>query len=465
MAAPRASSRTSGKEAMSHAFRTAGALLATSALAFTAVGQPAVAAAPAAGTDAGAITIASSWLKGELTNGLVVGEFGADYGLSIDAGLALDQAGDRVAVRAISNALAPKVNEYISGGAADPSSTYAGPTAKAATFATVAGANPSSYGGVNLISRLEERVSGTAPIVGRIEDRSTFGDFANVVGQSYAVRALSRAKSQEADEALTFLLAQQCTSGYFRLNFTKSTTAPAQGCVEGDPTSAPDMDATSLAVINLVGSRANSKTVQDALAKAGTWLASKQKANGSFGGGTSTSKANTNSTGLAGFALGLLKNRDAATKAAVYVRKQQPVDKARCRSALTRDTGAIGYDKAAVKAARTAGITAATTDQWRRATAQAMPVLQWAPASQDTLSVSSRRARAAAGDRVRFQVFGISPGERACIGTRGDAKRIVGKATGGRIARKLVMPTGTGTRTVKVRTADDAARTRIQVTN
>ena len=450
---------------MSHALRTAGALLATSALAFTTLGQPAVAAAPTAPTDPGAIAIAGSWIKGELTNGLVVGEFGPDYGLTIDAGLGLDQAGDRTAVRSISNALAPKIESYISGGAADPSSTYAGPTAKAATFASVAGASPSSYGGVNLIGRLEERVSGTVPIVGRIEDKSTFGDFANVVGQSYAVRALARAKSQEADEALSFLLAQQCGSGYFRLNFTKSTALPAQGCVEGDPGSAPDLDATSLAVINLVGSRANSKAVQDALAKAGTWLASKQKANGSFGGGASTTRSNTNSTGLAGYALGLLKNRDAATRAAVFVRKLQPVDKARCRSALTRDTGAIGYDKAAVKAARTAGITPATTDQWRRATAQAMAVLQWAPASQDALSVSSRRARAQAGDRVRFQVFGISPGERACIGTQGDAKRLVGKANGGRIARKLVMPTGTRTRTVKVRTADDAARTRITVTN
>ena len=65
--------------------------------------------------------------------------------------------------------------------------------AKAATFARVAGANPTSYGGVNLVTRLEERVSATAPIVGRIEDRSSFGDYANTLGQSYAVRALTEA--------------------------------------------------------------------------------------------------------------------------------------------------------------------------------------------------------------------------------------------------------------------------------
>lgn len=449
---------------MSHLRRTTTALAAASALALTTLGQPALGAA-AAPTDTGALTLAGSWLRGELTDGLMVGQYGPDYGLSIDAGLGLDQAGDKGAVRAISNALAPRIDSYVTGGAADPASSYAGATAKAAVFARVAGDNPTSYGGVNLITRLEDRVSGTAPIVGRIEDKSTYGDFANVIGQSFAVRALAKESSQEADEALSFLLAQQCPSGYFRLNFTKDKTAANQGCVEGEAASAPDVDATALAVVNLAGAKPNSKPVQDALAKAGTWLATRQKGNGAFGGATGATRANANSTGLGGWALGLLRNKEAAARAAVWVRKQQPVDKARCRSALTRDTGAIGYDKAAVKAARTAGITKDTTDQWRRATAQAMAVLQWAPASRDTLSVVSRRVRAEAGDRVRFRVFGLAPGERACLSVKGDFKRLVGRANGGRIARKLVMPTGTRTRTVKVKTADEAARTRIKVTN
>ena len=62
------------------------------------------------------------------------------------------------------------------------------------------------------------------------------------------------------------------------------------------------------------------------------------------------------------------------------MRKQQPVDTNRCRSALTKDTGAIAYEAKAVKAARNNGLTDGDVrGQWRRATAQAMAVLQWAP--------------------------------------------------------------------------------------
>ena len=364
----------------------------------------------------------------------------------------------------VNTALQPKINEYISGDAfGDAGSTYAGATAKAATFARVAGANTTSYGGVNLITRLEERVSATAPIVGRIEDKSTFGDFANVIGQGYAVRALIEAKSKRAAEATAFLLAQQCTSGFFRESFTTNKAAATQGCIEGQADSAASLDATALAVVNLLESGSHDKAVTAAVAKAGTWLATQQKASGAFGG--DGVGANTNSTGLAGWALGLLKNREAATKAAVWVRKQQPIESNKCRSALTRDTGAIAYKPKDVGVARNDGITDKSAYQWRRSTAQAMAVLQWAPASVDALAVSSRRTSGEAGDRVRFAVTGLAPGERACLAIKGDFKRIAGKASGGPVARKLELPTGNRSRIVKVKTADTAAKTTIQVRN
>ena len=451
---------------MSHSLRTAGALLAASTLAVTVLGQPATAAptpAPAK-TDDGAITLAGTWLKRELTGGLMVGDGFTDYGLTIDAGLALDQAGDKSGVSAINTALRPKISEYIAGDAfGDAGSTYAGATAKAATFARVAGANTTSYGGVNLITRLEERVSATAPIVGRLEDKSSFGDFANVIGQGYAVRALTEARSKRAADATAFLLAQQCAAGFFRESFTKDKTATSQACVEGRADSAASLDATALAVVNLVESGSHDKTVTAAVAKAGTWLATQQKATGAFGG--AGVGANTNSTGLAGWALGLLKNREAATKAAVWVRKQQPIETNKCRSALTKETGAVAYQPKVVKDARNDGITEETADQWRRATAQAMAVLQWAPASVDELTVSSRRARGEAGDKVRFVVTGLAPGERACVAIKGDFKRIAGKANAGPVARKLELPTGNRSRIVKVKTADTAAKTTIQVHN
>ena len=113
--------------------------------------------------------------------------------------------------------------------------SYAGPLAKAATFARVAKGNPTSYGGINLITRLEERTADVpadptkepqaAAFAGRIFDKSEFGNYANVVGQSYAVRALTLARSTEAAAARDFLLKQQCASGYFRAELRQGQRA------------------------------------------------------------------------------------------------------------------------------------------------------------------------------------------------------------------------------------------------
>ncbi len=455
---------------MARILRTAGVLVASAALTSTTLASTSAQAAPAAApakVDTSAATLASNWIKNQLTSGLAVGEFGPDYGLSIDVALGLDETGTNAStVRAINGAVAAKINSYISGEAfGDVGSTYAGATAKAAALARAAGTNPTNYGGVNLVTRLEERVATAAPITGRIEDKSKDGDFANVVGQSFAARELLTAKSARAADALKFLLQQQCAGGYFRLNFTKDKTNTSQGCVDGAADSAADLDATSLVIVNLAASGNTSPEVSAALAKAGTWLAGKQATSGSFGSIGATGKPNTNSTGLAGWALGSIDNTEAAAKAAVWVRKRQPVDKNRCRSALSRSTGAIAYDDTAVAAARTAGITKETTDQWRRATAQALPVLQWAPASPDKAKVVGNTLRAAPRTKVRFKTFGLAPGERACLTVKGDFKRLVGKASGGKVAAKLQMPGGNTKRKVKVKTADSVTKTFVTVRN
>ncbi len=452
---------------MSHPIRTAALTLSTAALAAGLLVAPPANAAPAAPTlprtDDTAAQIAADWLADELTNGLMVGKFGPDLGLTLDTGFALSAAGNGAAVAAINAAVEPRIADYVGDGTKE---SYAGPLAKAATFARTAKKNPTSYGGINLVTRLEDRTADASAgaTAGRISDKSEFGDFANVIGQSYAVRALSLAGSAEAGAARDFLLKQQCPSGFFRLNFDKPAAAN-QSCAEGAAGSTPDPDVTSIAVINLIASRDNSPAVRDALAKAGTWLAGRQRASGAFRGGTGTAVVNTNSTSLAGYALGRLKNRDAALKAAVWVRKLQPVDKLKCRSALTKDTGAVAYRNSSVAAARTAGITADARDEWRRATAQAVLGLRFAPASADDLRVESARRVAQAGDRVQFRVYGISPGERACLQVKGDFRRLVGKSTGGRIVRKLEMPTGNQRRVVLVKTADDSARTSLRVHN
>lgn len=458
--------------------RSAALVLSTAALGVGVLAVPSATADPspalraakaAANTDSTPSAIAAQWLAGELTNGLMVGTFGTDFGLSIDTGMALSTvAGQGSTVTAINTALEPRIADYVGDGTTE---SYAGPLAKAAAFARTAKQNPTSYGGVNLITRLEERTADAAgagatpnPIAGRISDKSEYGDFANVVGQAFAVRALTLANSAEAGAARDFLLKQQCASGYFRLNFDKADAA-SQSCTEGAAGSAADPDVTSLAVINLIESGDNSQVVRNALAKAGTWLAARQRRSGAIRGGAGTEQINTNSTAVGGYAMGLLKNRDAALKAALWVRKNQPVDKYKCRTALTKDTGAVAYRKEKVAAAKTGGIPADGRDEWRRATAQAILGLQFAPASKDKLKIVSVRREARAGDRVQFQVYGLAPSESACMQVKGDFLRVKGKKSGDKIVRKLQLPTGNQRRVALVKTSDDEARTSIRVRN
>jgi len=317
---------------------------------------------------------AARWLVKQLTNGVVHNDAFDfdDYGLTADVGFALAALGDREStVRDIRKALARNVDSWTTGADFGSSDVYAGPTAKAVVFAQVADGNPRKFGGVDLVKRLQRRVSNDAPIVGRLEDKSTAGDFANTIGQAYAARGLAVARSGKADEALAFLLKQQCAKGWFRLNFTESKTKKDQTCDGGNrkTSSAPDTDATALAVIQLLALPKQSQAVNRAVDNALDWLFVKQERNGSFGGGPATEAPNANSTGLAAWAL-----RDAgacrlAQRAADWVYGLQ-------LSGLKRDNGAIAYDKAAKKAAQANdGIDEAQRDQFRRATAQAAPSL------------------------------------------------------------------------------------------
>ena len=434
---------------------------------------PALRAAKAAvPTDSTPSTVAATWLADELTDGLMVGDSGPDFGLTIDTGMALSTVVDQGAVNAkITTALEARIGEYIGDGTKE---SYAGPLAKSAVYAKVAKQNATSYGGVNLIARLEERTANVpadpaaepqaAAIAGRIFDKSEYGNYANVVGQSYAVRALFDGRSTEAAAARDFLLKQQCASGYFRAGFEKADV-PNQSCTEGAPGSEADPDTTAFAVINLIESGDKTPAVQAALAKAGTWLVDRQRGSGAFRAAAPISKINTNSTAIAGFALGLLNERDAALKAAWWVRKNQPVDKYKCRTALTKDTGAVAYRRDRVKDSATTGIPASARDEWRRATAQAVLGLQFAPASKDKLKIVSVRKQARAGERVQFRVYGLAPGESACMQVKGDFRRVKGKKSGDKIVRKLQLPAGNQRRVGLVKTSDDRVQTSLRVRN
>ncbi len=354
---------------MHHLVRRGALAAATAVTALTA----GLLTAPAAHAADPSATLTADWLTTQLTSGLIHNDEWDydDYGLSIDVALAL-QAVDAAdpTLAEVDTALQGHVADY-TGHAPE---VYAGATAKLAVFAQSVGADPTTYGGTDLVRQLNKRASTKTVIRGRIQDKSQYGDYANVIGQAFAARALKTAGTGKADEVLGFLLKQQCREGYFRLNFKKSTTSRKQGCNAGNPAtpSAPDTDATAVAVLQLQATTGKNLKTKKAIAKAGRWLKSTQKKFGAFGGGTTTEGPNTNSTGLAGWALGASGSCGAAQDAAEWVSKWQVLDDA---EPLLGEVGAVAYDKAGWSAAQTDGITVGTRDQWRRASAQAAPAL------------------------------------------------------------------------------------------
>ena len=433
-----------------------GAYVASAALALTGTltgVAPAPAMADAAthdpiGTDQGA-----AWLEGQLTDGLMYNpNYGGfdDYGLTIDAGLALAAVGGHEsAVAQITSALADHVDDYVTpfGG---PHS-YSGGLAKLASLVGQPAAT--SFGGQNLVTELEGRVADTAPIAGRLEDAGfTPGDqfdddSANTLGQAYAAKVLAAADSAEADDVTGFLLQQQCASGYFRLGFTKDKTDPVQSCVEGTDT--PDTDATAIAVLQLADQSAE-PLVGAAIARAETWLTDQQNDDGSWGGGTSTEAANTNSTGLAAWALG---DTAASEKAAQWLRDHQSDDTDFC-TALAGERGAIAYDGAALSTGRSDGIDDASSDQWRRASTQAVPGLTYLPVDT-TPSAPALEAPSGfrkAGSQASLTTSGVNDGDVICLNGRGVRQRQA--VTGSSSTVPFKLPGGTATRIYTVRDAD-----------
>ncbi len=314
------------------------------------------------------------WLAGQLDNGAIVNGGFADYGLSIDTAFALEAVGGHGAdVQQVRGAIELNVGDYIAGDSfGDPGSTYAGATAKSLVLAQSTGADPRDFGGVDLIKRLNGVVTKSGPAKGRIVDVTTFDDFANTLGQILAVRSLTEAGSGQAGAARKFLLEQQCGQGFFRLNFAK-LNAEKQGCRKSSPA---DPDATSYAVVQLWKTSKGHPAFRKALKHAAGWLLDQQRKSGAFIGGTTTATPNTNSTGLAGWALATSGKCGAAKKAAGWITGLQ-VGPQSGGSMLAGERGAIAYDAKAMRNGKQDGITDGTRGQWERATSQAAPALQF----------------------------------------------------------------------------------------
>lgn len=354
--------------------------LRTSVVAIGAAALAAGTLAPVSAATAGAREEkrAVQWLAGELgTDDLMFNEQFAftDVGLSIDTGLALLGAGRKGALaRDIAAAAAGEVESYTRGGDFDPGAVYAGATAKLAAYTVLTGGDPTDVGGTDLLAQLEDVTTDEGPSAGRIADQSAFGDFGNSIGQAFAAVALSRSGSEEARAAVSFLLEQQCADGYFRLPFTADAAAEDQSCDAAG--GRPSVDTTGLVVTQLLQVEGFGKKVRRAIASASTWLAATQRDNGSFPTGVEGEGSNANSTGLAGWALAEVGSCGEARQAARWLKKLQVAPK-HSETQLDEEIGAIAFNRAAFRAGKQEGITTESRDQWRRATAQATPLLQY----------------------------------------------------------------------------------------
>lgn len=421
--------------------------LAAVALATTTLAPPATATTPAQAAHA-----AGDWIAGEVPVALAAGDFTYYPGQLIDAGLGLEATDHLADAQAAGDALEPLLlttdqNQYgyVRSDEYDWNPPYAklgvgyyaNATAKAAAFTLRIGRDPATqYADIDLLAQLEDLTNDTT---GRIADDSSFGNYANSIGQAFAVEALANADSPEAGKATDALLAQQCAAGFFPLDLD-------QPC----PASQDQPDVTALALISLVESGITTPEVTSAIADAADWLESLQLADGSFPGEGGAGGANTNGTGLGGWALGAAGRTTTAARAAAWTRALQVSDAGAC--ATKAPTGAIAYNAADLASGRADGLGSAR-NKWRIASYQAAPLLAWAPAASAPLAVSTP-ATASGGATVTATVTGLAAGEQGCVTLGSTARSVTG--TGGPVTTDFTLPAGAGTHTVTVTTLTES---------
>jgi hypothetical protein len=437
--------------------RRAVALVAGTALAFSGLTalNPAAEAAVDPGTPVGQ---AATWLVAQAKDGLLQGAYYDTSGGPVnqpwvtgdDQGLTIDAIESLVAVGADSQVTAPLVDAV-----EDQADTYAafgnGAIAKLVVLSKVAGRDPDSFGGLNpgLSTQLEDAISTETGTEGMLTDAYDVMD-----SQILATRALYWAGPLDlASDATDFLLANQCTSGYFPTSFT-------DGCADG--TTAPSVDATAYFVTQLAGIA--DTEIQAAVTKARTWLSDHQQADGSWIDGALGKS--TNSIGLAVRALGA---GSAATKGALWLRALQARTAGTCTDKLTGVAGALAPGASAWTDGLADGVTPTTTagssrPGWVRATAQALPALAFLPAATTTtMHASAPQGFVRAQTAQSVSVTGATPFGAVCIsGGAARVLRYVG-ATGA-VTASVLAPAGTATRTLAlVDSAGHPASTSLKV--
>jgi hypothetical protein len=268
-----------------------------------------------------------------------------------------------------------------------------------------------------------------------------------VLGQAYTVAALHAAGSSNTS-ALTFLLQQQCPEGGFRLSFTTSKTASDQSCTDNTQ---EQIDATSIALIELKALHSSASPVTTAITNATAYLVmNQQQPSGAWGGDPGGAAANANATGLAAWALG---DTVESAKGAAWLRDHQATFYDYCDN-LKTNLGTVAYSDDALSSGRVDGITLSSQDQFRRAAAQAVPGLQYLDA--DTTPAAPQLTGPSGYQKsdsfVNFSVTGVHAGDQLCLtGGPGGAGAV---STGTSRAIREVLPFGTAIRTFVVRDRD-----------
>ncbi|MGM1064688.1 peptidase [Saccharothrix sp. Mg75] len=386
------------------------------AVALAALALPAPAHAAEPGTPAGT---AAGWLTRQLVDGDHLESAGyPDPGLTLDAAFALAAAdvasdtGERVGAWV---ARPGTISNYLHFDT-PATESYAGAHAKLALFASVTGADPTDFGGVDLVAGLTAL---KAPS-GRFTDRTAYQDYSNGFSQAFAVLALDRAGGAPRD-AVDFLAGGRCPDGGFPLLLA---TAPCTSHV----------DATAMAVQALLAAdRA------DAAAGGLTWLVNAQQPGGGFRDERGLDEGNANSTGLAAQALRVGGEARAADRAAAFLASLQ----VGCAGAEA-DRGAFAFDRTGFAAATA---TRATTQGVLGVTGVGFaalstagdrpgaPVLDCAGTPTSTTPTSTTTAPTTTAPTATATTTTSAPGTTSAAATTTTTAAVVVVGGGGELAR------------------------------
>ncbi|WP_134764887.1 prenyltransferase/squalene oxidase repeat-containing protein [Nocardioides sp. 1609] len=361
-----------------------------------------------------------------------------DYGLTVDAGYALDAVGGQgPALTALTDALAASIDDYATSG---------GARAKLSSFLLSQGRTGAAVDA--LVDDLEGNIATSAPNAGRLVDPDP-NDYNTPLTQAYAVSALHDAGSSLAAPALDFALDQQCDEGFFRSSFA-AKTAPDQAC-DADPDASGSVDTTALTVLMLQDQKA-APSVQASITEALDWLEDHQAADGSFSSG------NANATGLAGWALGVSGRTAPAREAAGWVRAHQLVNAGSCKPYAAASNGAVVLDDLGLLNAASGPLDQVDNSVATRATTQALPALLWAAGGPRAGATTLTGTTSYVADQTKqaVKVQG-APGNTLCVKAGAKAGQRVVLGADGRASVAVTLPKGT--RRTVVSSVDAAGRT------